>query len=70
MKIIYEDEDFISVDKINYCKFKELILNFWRIYDGLSRGKSTPQRKFLNFVKELEKIVFGEVKTKSWHVLV
>lgn len=47
-------------------KFRKRCKEFITYFEGYVRHSTTPIRRLANLFSDLEKIVFGEIKTKSW----
>lgn len=59
----------MSTDKdIDYEEWHKKCRDFMLYFDGYVRGATTPIKKLITLLSELEEMVFGEVKTQSWAV--
>lgn len=48
-----------------YEKWHKKCRDFMLYFDGYVRGASTPIKKLITLLSELEELVFGETKTQS-----
>jgi len=58
------NEDFEPL--IDYEKWHKKCRDFMLYFDGYVRGATTPIKKLIVLFGDLEELVFGEEKTKSW----
>lgn len=52
--------------EIDYKDFHRRCRDFLLYYEGYVRDASSPMHKIITFFSEIEEIVFGETKTKTW----
>lgn len=57
-----EDLDLVEI----YKPFKKRCKEFLNYFEGYVRHARNPIKRLISFFSDLEKILFGDIKTKSW----
>jgi len=53
--------------EIDYEEWVKKLKQFKLYFEGYVRGSASPIKKLTNLYAELEEVVFGEARTKSWN---